>query len=141
MHQESIEIKATPKQCYKIITDYESYPEFLEDLTDVQVVSKKGNVVEVEFHINVVKDISYTLRLEHTPKSNDVEWTFVDGDFMKDNYGHWDLEELKKGLTLATYNIDVKFGLLVPKSVTKMLVDKSLPKTLKAFKKRIESSK
>ena len=139
MVSQSIEIKATPKQCYKVITDYAKYPEFLKDLSDVEV-SKKGANCDVTFHLNLMKAIQYTLKMKATPDER-VEWTFVKGDFMKDNHGFWELEEIKKGVTHATYNIDVKFGMLVPKSVGKTLVEKNLPETLKAFKKRIESKK
>lgn len=134
---QSIEIKATPKQCYKVITDYESYPEFLDQLSEVEVSKKRGNTAEVTYKIDVIKTISYTLKMKGKPDSH-LEWTFVKGDVMKDNHGYWELEEIKKGVTLATYNIDVRFGLLVPKSITKTLVGKSLPEMLKAFKKRIE---
>ena len=67
-----------------------------------------------------------------------VEWAFVEGDFMRDNHGFWQLEEIKKGVTKATYNIDIKFGLLVPSLISTKLTENHLPAMLKAFKKRIE---
>lgn len=139
MVSKDIEIKASPKKCFKVIADFESYPEFIKDLKNVEVSHKKGNTCQVTYHINVIKAISYTLKMKTTPKDNHLQWIFVEGDYMKDNYGHWDLEEVKKGVTLATYNIDVKFGLLVPGAVTKKLVGNHLPAMLKAFKERIES--
>jgi len=140
MVSQDIEIKASPKKCYKIITDYESYPTFLKDLTDVEVTKKKGNSCDVTYHLNLIKEITYTLRQKGTPDKK-IEWSFVSGDMMKDNKGYWTLEEVKKGVTLATYNIDVKFGLLVPGMITKKLVGKNLPDMLKSFKKQIEKAK
>jgi|APSaa5957512535_1039671.scaffolds.fasta_scaffold138084_1 coenzyme Q-binding protein COQ10 len=140
MISQSIEIKASPKKCYNVIWDFENYPEFVKDLNDVEVKGKRGNSCEVTYHIKVIKDISYTLKLKGKPSSQ-IEWTFVEGDFMKENKGYWELEEVKKGVTMATYNIHVKFGLLVPGSVTKKLVGSSLPSMLKSFKKRIEAKK
>lgn len=138
MVSQSIEIKATPKEVYKVIADFENYPDFIKDLKTVEVSKKKGDNCEVTYHINVIKEISYTLKMKGSPDKK-LEWTFVEGDFMKDNHGFWELEEIKKGVTKATYNIDVKFGLLVPKAITQKLVDNHLPGMLKAFKKRIES--
>lgn len=140
MIAQEIEIKATPKQCYKVITDYEKYPEFISDLKDLDVKNKKGNTCEITYHISVIKDIQYTLKMKGVPDSR-VEWEFVKGDFMKDNHGYWELEEVKKGVTRAVYNIDIKFGMLVPGAVTKALVGKNLPSMLAAFKKRIEGMK
>lgn len=138
MVSQEIEIKATPKQCYDVIWDFESYPEFMKELKDVDVDKKKAKTCEVTYHIKVIKEISYSLKMKGTPNKK-IEWTFIEGDYMKDNHGYWDLTETKKGVTLATYNIDIKFGLLVPGSVTKKLVGTNLPAMLKAFKKRIES--
>lgn len=135
---ESIEIKATPKKCYDVITDYESYPEFLKESSNVTIKKKKGNTAEVTFEIDVIKKIRYTLSMIGKPGKG-VTWNFVEGDFMKNNEGEWILEETKKGVTLATYNIEISFGLLVPGSVSKTLISKSLPAMLKSFKKRIES--
>ncbi len=139
MVSQTIEIKATPKQCYKVLADYESYPEFLKDLKSVEIKKKKANSCEVTYHISVIKDISYTVKMNGKP-DNHLSWSFVEGDFMKDNHGSWELEEIKKGVTQATYNVEVKFGLLVPGAVTKALVGNHLPQMLKAFKARIEST-
>jgi coenzyme Q-binding protein COQ10 len=136
MVAESIEIKASPKQCFEVITDYEAYPEFLSDLKDVTVANKKGNTCDVTYEIEVIKRIQYTLKMKAAPLK--IEWSFIKGDIMKDNHGYWELEEVKKGLTKATYHIEVRFGLLVPSAVTKSLVSKNLPAMLNNFKARIE---
>lgn len=135
---ESIEIKATPKQCYEVITDYESYPEFLKETKDVSIEKKSGNSATVTYSINVVKKFSYTLKMTGKPGKS-LKWSLIKGDIMKKNNGEWILEEIEKGKTLATYNIDVELNLMVPGMISKMLVGKSLPSMLKSFKKRIES--
>lgn len=134
---ESIEIQASPKKCYDVITDYEAYPEFLDNLKNVSVTQKKGESCEITYEIDLIKTISYTLKMHGKPPKK-VEWSFVKGDIMKDNHGHWTLEEVKKGVTKATYELNIEFGLLVPNMITKRLVGKNLPEMLKSFKKRIE---
>ena len=140
MISKKITINATPQQCFKVITDYKNYPKFLEDLKKIDVKKRKGNTCEVTHHIEVVKDISYTLLMTEHPKKHIVEWTFVCGDAMRDNNGSWVLKEIKKGQTQATYNIEIRFGLFVPSFVSKILTEQHLPKLLKAFKKRIETN-
>jgi ribosome-associated toxin RatA of RatAB toxin-antitoxin module len=138
MVSQSIEIKASPKQCFDVITDYKNYEKFIKDLKSVTVTNKKGGDCDVTYEIDVIKRISYSLHMMATPP-NKVEWSFICGDVMKENQGFWELEEIKKGLTRATYNIEVKFGLLVPSIITKALVGSNLPAMLKSFKERIES--
>lgn len=134
----TIEIKASPKRCYEVITDYENYPEFFKELHEVQVSEKKGNTALVTYEINLIKKIHYTLKMVGKPHKR-VEWTFVEGDIMKDNHGFWELEEIKKGVTRATYNIDITFGLFVPSLITKKLIGFNLPAMLQACKEKVES--
>lgn len=135
---ETVEIKATKKKIYDIITDFESYPEFLPETKSVVVDKHKGNHYVVTFTIEVMKSISYTLDMHGKP-CDELAWTLVKGDMMKDNSGRWILEEIKKGVTKVSYEVDVDLGLLVPASLTKALVSKDLPRMLKRFKERVEA--
>lgn len=134
-----ITINATPRQCFDVISDFSHYPKFLDDLKKVTISKKKGNECLVTYHLMVVKEIVYTLRTTVDPKKMRIEWAFVEGDYMRDNHGFWELKEIKKGQTVATYHIDIQFGFLVPGFVTKMLTEQHLPKMLKAFKEKIEA--
>jgi coenzyme Q-binding protein COQ10 len=88
----------------------------------------------------VIKTIKYALRVkEEKPKK--ISWTFISGDFMKDNKGSWVLEDLGGGKTKATYSIEMAFGMLVPKTVVNTLAESQLPSMMEAFKKRAETVK
>jgi coenzyme Q-binding protein COQ10 len=137
---QTIEIEASPKECYAVISDYESYPEFLKDLKDVTIEKQSGQNAEVTFTIEVIKRISYTLKMHGKPPAH-LSWSFIKGEIIKDNKGEWVLEELDDGCTKATYNVEVSFGLLVPGAVAKALTSSNLPAMLQSFKKRIEGSK
>jgi coenzyme Q-binding protein COQ10 len=136
----SIQIKASPKDCFKVITDYESYPEFLKETKEVKVAKRSGNSCEVTYVLDLVKTITYSLKMKECPPDR-IEWSFIKGDIIKDNSGEWLLEETDKGVTQATYTIDINLGLFVPSSISKMLIGQSLPAMLEAFKKRIEGLK
>lgn len=134
---ESIEINASPKTCYDVITDYVNYPKFLKETTKVVVDETKGNTFVVTFTLDLIKKFSYTLKITGKPPGS-VKWSFVKGEIMKSNDGEWTLKEVEKGVTLATYSVDVNLGLFVPGAISKMLIGSNLPTMLKAFKKRIE---
>ncbi|NDD31769.1 MAG: SRPBCC family protein, partial [Proteobacteria bacterium] len=123
-----------------VISDYERYPEFLPEVKKIRTMNRRGNEVDVQYEAEVVKVIKYTVHMkEEGPKK--VSWSFIDGEFMKDNKGGWVLEDLGNGTTKATYSIEVEVGMLVPKTIVNGLVDSQLPRLLENFKKRIESQK
>jgi len=134
----SITINAPREKVFEVIADVERYPEFLPEVKGIKVSNKRGNESDVHYVAEVVKTIKYTVRLKEE-KPNRVSWTFVDGEFMKDNKGHWDLEDLGNGTTKATYNIEIALGALVPKTIVTALVDTQLPKMLENFKRRAEA--
>jgi coenzyme Q-binding protein COQ10 len=134
----SIVIDVPPETLFDVIVDYDHYAEFLPEVKEARSRNRKGSEVDVDYGIDLVKRIRYTLHhVEERPRA--VRWTFVKGDVMRDNHGSWTLEPTPDGKTRATYSIEVGVGPLVPRSIVNMLVDQSLPKLLEAFKKRAES--
>ncbi len=131
-------IEAPIEQVYEVITDFEKYPEFLDETRRVEVIEMTEDSAQVDFEIKVIKTIRYTLDYVLTPGQG-IEWTFVEGDGFKDCFGSWKLEEVEPGVTEATYEVDVSFGLFVPKKITEMLVGKNLPNLMQSFKERVES--
>lgn len=135
-----IEIKASPLECYEVITNFRNYPEFLKESKEVKIEKKSGNTWVVRFTTEVLKKFSYTLKMTgKAPKI--LSWELVEGDMMKSNNGSWKLEALDKNSTKATYTIDIKLALFIPGPISKMIVGSNLPAMMAAFKKRIESKK
>lgn len=134
----SIEIDATPEQVFAVITDYEAYPEILDEMESAHVVSRTENTVEADFTINLIKRVSYTLLLTETPPFH-LEWRTVKGPF-KSNTGSWTLERKPDGFTRAHYEVEVTVGVFVPKTISNRIVGRTLPALLDAFKRRAEQS-
>jgi coenzyme Q-binding protein COQ10 len=134
--QKTIDIKASPADCYKVIMDFANYPKFVSDLKTVKILEKKGETQKVEFTISIIKEINYTLELTGEPGKG-MSWKLVKGFFKKNN-GSWKLEDIGKGVTRATYSVDVDLGPLVPGKILSMLTEKNFPKMLSQFKDRIE---
>jgi ribosome-associated toxin RatA of RatAB toxin-antitoxin module len=127
------------ERLFAVIADYARYPEFLPEVKSIRTSKRQGNELDVHYEVEVLKRIRYTLRLKEEPP-NRISWTFVEGELMRDNRGHWMLEAAGHGRTRATYSIEMALGPLVPKAIVNALVDSSLPKMLEAFKKRAESA-
>lgn len=85
---EKVIFDATLQQCLDVITDYESYPEFLETLTEAKIVkkSKDGKVVDVYYKATIYfKTIEYTL--SHFHNDTGLTWKHTDhGPFAFNTY-------------------------------------------------------
>ena len=134
----SIIINAPIEKVFDVITQYEKYAEFLSEVKEVRTSNRQGNEVNVHYKVDVMKTIKYTIRVKEERPTR-MSWTFVEGEFMKDNKGSWVLEPAGEGKTKGTYTVEMALGALVPKSVVNALVDNQLPKMLEAFKRRAET--
>lgn len=124
------------QQFYKIVSDYEKYPEFLDEVKQCRIVESKKSKDLVEYHISLIKTFSY--RLWMTKKEpHEVSWEFESGDIFKTSSGFWKLKE-KEGKTEATYSVDTKFNIFVPGPVAKALMNVNLPNMMKSYHKRVE---
>ena len=130
-------IEAPIEKVFQTVSDYDHYAEFLPEVKEIRTSNRKGHEVDVHYKVDVMKTIKYSLRMKEEPPKK-VTWTFLEGEFMKDNQGSWVLEPEGESKTRATYSVEMKLGPLVPQSIVKALVETSLPKMLEAFKKRAE---
>ncbi|HZN92619.1 MAG TPA: SRPBCC family protein [Myxococcales bacterium] len=136
----SIVISAPADKVFDVIAAYEQYPEFMAEVKEIKLSNRKGNQVDVQYKVEMMKTIKYSLRMTEERPTR-LSWTFIEGEFMKDNQGSWVLEPAGEGQTKATYNIEMALGPLVPKSIVNAMVETQLPKMLESVKKRVEARK
>lgn len=123
------------EQFYSIITDYEKYPEFLDEVQGCRVVETNGNKKLVEFQVKVIKDFSYRLWITEEPNKR-IHWVFDSGDLFKVSNGSWDLKDVG-GKVEASYAVDAKFKVFVPGPIAKTLVKVNLPNMMKNYHNRV----
>ena len=134
-----IEIDAAPQQVMAVLTDFGSYPDFIPEIEQVDILEQAHHEWEVRFSISVVRRLTYTLRLAR-PDSQTLNWSLVGGVF-KANDGCWKLSPLEGGSrTAASYEISVQVGMFVPGNIMRSLIEHMLPNTLQRFKTRIEGA-
>ena len=122
---------------WEAITDYENYPEFVDGCESAEVLESTKTKKVVEYRINKLKKISYTLEHKETPKKK-MTWTMTEGEFFKSNDGAWTLKDLGDGQVEVTYEVEVGMPALVPKAIVKGLVSSSLPEMFDAFEARAQ---
>ncbi len=124
---------------YQAIIDYKGYPSFVDGMKSVEVHKEAATGATVKFNLNLIKEISYTLDLKHTP-SKEVSWSLVAGDMMKVNNGKWTIKDLGGARTEVTYNLEIELKGFIPGlgMIEKTLVNTNLPLTMKSFAKRAQ---
>lgn len=121
---------------FKLVSDYEKYPDFLQEVKSCKVLKSEGGRKLVEYKVSVIKTFSYQLWMsENEPEG--VSWTFAGGDIFKTSTGAWKLED-QAGKTKATYSVDATFSLFVPGPVAKTLLSVNLPTMMSAYHKRVK---
>lgn len=126
----------TPEQFFAIISDYESYSDFLTEVKQCKVLRTEGARKLVEFNVSVIKTFTYRLWMtEDAPRR--ISWTLESGDLFKTSEGSWDLKEVN-GRTEAKYAVDATFKVFVPGPVAKALVNVNLPAMMKAYQERVK---
>lgn len=120
---------------YKIISDYEKYPEFLPEVKNMRITEDQGARKKVEYTVNVIKNFVYELWMEEQAP-NKIQWDLAGGDLFKRSSGSWLLED-QSGKTKATYEVDADFKLFVPGPVAKTLISVNLPNMMSAYHKRV----
>ncbi len=123
---------------FKVLADYESYPEYMDGVKKVSVVSTDGNKSVVEYDISIIKKFNYQLDLV-AQEPTKVSWTFKSGDIFSKNTGSWTLKDLGDGTTEVNYKVEVDFKVKVPGMISKKLVSSNLPSLMKSVEKRAKN--
>ena len=126
---------------YKVVTDYESYSDFVDGVSEVKILEQGKTKLVVEYSLNLIKTFHYTLKTkqEMKAKSAKVNWKLVESDLMKVNNGSWTLKAISEEETEVTYDIEVEFKGFVPKMVINKLVEGNLPGLFKSYLKRAKA--
>lgn len=121
---------------YKIVSDYEKYPEFLQEVKSCKVVKTEGARKLVEYKVSVIKSFTYQLWMTESEPSS-ISWTFAGGDVFKTSVGSWKLED-QNGKCKAVYDVEATFSLFVPGPIAKTLLNVNLPTMMSAYHKRVK---
>jgi len=132
------------EQVFAVLVDYARYPEFVPGIKACRVLPGKGDR-QVEYELDLgLKRIKYVLRHVETRPTR-ITWSLVSGDMLKVSNGEW-LLTAEGGATRAVYTVDIQISKppLIPQGVIDKVSDEltrvQLPKTLEAFKARVEAA-
>ena len=123
---------APPRAIYDIVTDFAAYSRLFREIKSARVVATEGPRFRVEFRLEMVVAIRYTLDLVCNPEALTVDWTYVEGEVVTGSEGGWRFStDEAGGGTLIEYRaaltVDAPLPGFVVRKVTQALVSASLP--------------
>ncbi|MBC7537528.1 MAG: SRPBCC family protein [Bacteriovorax sp.] len=123
---------------YDVLIDYAKYPDFVDGVSGIKVLSQSDTAAKVEYSINMIKSFKYIINIKQE-KPNRLSWTLDSGDLFKKNEGEWKLKDMGNGKTEVTYSLDLDFKMFAPSSILSALTSKNLPVMMESFFKRAKS--
>jgi ribosome-associated toxin RatA of RatAB toxin-antitoxin module len=135
-------VRADRQSCWRVITDYDHYPEFMPQIASAKRVANPNGLDTYAFTLKVaVFTVSYTLEMKGLQPVGPwtLSWNYVKGD-LKSTSGSWEIFECPEtpGVVLVSYNVQVDVGALVPAFVSNHLTTGSIPKLIEAVRLRAE---
>ena len=140
-------IKAPVVRVWKVITDYEHFPEFWPHMKKKsKKLRDEGNLTFFEGHLDLVwpvKDVSYQIKLVHDIKKHKVSWKMIPGTGVNlvQNYGSWKLEPFGKDKkhTKVIYTLFAETVQKIPKFIMDITTKMTLSDVIKAVRKRVKN--
>ena len=137
----SIAISAPPDQVMAVIADFESYPEWADQINAVEIVDPgagdRAKQVRFSMDAGAIKD-SYTLDYDWSGDDRSVSWTLVKGQIQKAQNGSYELVGDDAGTTV-TYKLSVEVNFpmigMLRRKAEKVIIDTAL----KGLKRRVEN--
>lgn len=127
----------TPEEFFKIVSDFEKYPEFLPEVKSVKITKNEGSTKEMEYSVSLVKTFKYKLKSTEVAPSK-VDFHFVEGDVFKTMKGSWNIAPEGSDKCKVNYTVEATFGMFVPGPMANTLVSVNLPIMINNFKNRVK---
>ena len=136
-------VKASPAAVWKVLTDYESMPEFVPDLKKNKVMTRTGNraVIEqagVARFLFLHRPIHLVVQAHEEPISS-IDITLVTGD-MKVYSCRWEMTALPDGGTRVSYTGRMVPKFYVPGMLGSNIIKRDIERMMKAVLERLDQS-
>ncbi len=138
---EQVRVDAPAGSVMEIITDFEAYPDWIDNIKDVEVreTDAEGRASRVWYHVDArVMDIEYVLAYEY-PDEHTLTWTLDEGEQIRQLDGEYRLEP-DGDATDVRYTLEVDVAFPLPGFMKKRAAKQIMETGLKDLKRRAESS-
>lgn len=138
---EQITVDASPEDCWAVLLDFESYPEWVPDLKAITVKERdaEGRGLVVEFRAAAMgKSTTYGLRYDFDPPRR-LGWRLEYGDVERAIDGAYVLEG-GDGATEVTYELSIELVVPLLGFLKRRAEERIIRAALPQLKARVEAS-
>jgi ribosome-associated toxin RatA of RatAB toxin-antitoxin module len=138
---QNITTSASPQRCYDVVTAFELYPEWANDVKEAVVLSRdpEGRATEVEFRASALgRSTHYTLAYDYSGAPASLSWHLVKGDITRAIDGRYDFAPADGGGTDVHYDLSIELVVPLPGFV-KRRAEVRILNTIRELKIRAES--
>ncbi|MGD9797426.1 MAG: SRPBCC family protein [Acidimicrobiia bacterium] len=133
-------IAASPERVYEVALDLERYPEWADDIKEVEVLERdgQGRPLLVRFRAAAMgHSARYALRYDHEGGPGRMAWTLEQGDIVRVLDGEYLFEADPTG-TAVTYRLSIELSVPLPGFVKRRAESKILGTALDELRHRCE---
>ena len=138
----TIDVDASAEELFAIVTDVESFPEWLTDIKEVEVLGVDGDGYPTASKMRVdvtLKEVTYELEYEYDYPTR-VAWTSRPGGDVKLIEGSYEFAENDEDGTTVTYTLAMDPGFPVPGFLLKRAAKHITAQALSGLKTRAEEA-
>lgn len=138
--RDSIVVAADPDTIFDVIADFEAYPEWQSETSDVEILEtdEDGWATRVRMVVDA-RVMQARMVLAYSYTDTEMHWHLVEGEGLKRNDGSYRLEPREDGTTLVTYEIEVVPTAPVPGFLRRQAAKRIAEAALQAMKRRVEA--
>ena len=134
-------IRASPQQCFEILTDFDRYPDWSSDIKAVNVVERDdlGRPTRVAFRAGAFgRSTSLTLAYDYSQAPKGLSWVQEDGDLTRRYDGSYTFEPAGEE-TEVTYQLTVELKVPLPGFIKRRAESRIVGGALRELKARAEA--
>ena len=139
---QQMSVAAPPERCFAVAADLERYPEFFNDIKEVEVKERDphGRPLLVTFRAAAFgRSTSYTLAYDSSDAPHTLAWKLTEGDITTKLDGSYVFDPGVGGGTDVTYHLEAELRVPIPGFIKMRATSRIMSYALRDLKARVES--
>jgi ribosome-associated toxin RatA of RatAB toxin-antitoxin module len=139
---EHISVAAPPERCFAVAADLERYPEWANDVKEVEVKERdaEGRPTLVTFRAAAFgRSTTYTLAYDYADAPHTLAWKLTQGDITTKLDGSYVFDAGDGDTTEVTYHLEAELRVPIPGFIKMRATSRIMTTAMRELKARVES--
>jgi ribosome-associated toxin RatA of RatAB toxin-antitoxin module len=140
---QQMSVAAPPERCFAVAADLERYPEFFNDIKEVEVKERddQGRPLLVTFRAAAFgRSTSMTLAYDYSEAPHALSWKLTQGDITTKWDGSYIFDPGEGGGTDVTYHVEAELRVPIPGFIKMRATSRIMATAMRDLKARVEST-